>query len=69
MTSNERFEAWWRLPDSLYKIIAHDAWDASREQALKEAAQMAKDCIANGIVVLSAGEVADAILGLKDRPL
>jgi hypothetical protein len=36
----------------------------ARAEALREAAQMAEDCIANGVVVLSAGEVADAIRNL-----
>lgn len=36
MTSAERFDAWWRLPDSergiLYKIIAHDAWKEQQKE-------------------------------------
>lgn len=34
--------------------------------ALDDAAKMAEDCIANGVVVLSAGEVASAIRRLAD---
>lgn len=43
--------------------LANSAWDA----ALEEAAKIAEDCIANGVVVLSAGEVADAIRQRKTQ--
>jgi hypothetical protein len=40
------------------------AREAGRREAFLEAAQHAEDCIANGVVVLSAGEVANAIRAL-----
>lgn len=43
---------------------AREALAEERRRALEEAAQLAEDCIDNGVTVLSAGEVAEAIRGL-----
>ena len=41
---------------------------AIQADALEAAAKMAEDCIDNGVVVVSAGEVGDAIRALIPKP-
>lgn len=42
--------------------------DLREKEVLKHAAQTAEDCIANGVVVLSAGEVAAAVEKCLEEP-
>ncbi len=49
------------------RVAAQRLYDLGRERGIDESAYVAQEAIANGVVVLSAGEVATLILNLKGQ--